>query len=151
ATALGRITGSSAQVDKLVAEIASASREQSQGIGQVNAAMGQMDKVTQSNAAGAEESAAAAEELSSQAEQLQSMIRELSQLVGGAARPAVRRMPPPPAPSPCRPRGGGFFRTAPNSYRRLFAHLNLPPLLPDTGSVAARSLRGDTAGRGSSC
>jgi methyl-accepting chemotaxis protein len=55
------------QVDELVAEVAGASREQTQGITQINTAVGQMDKVTQSNAANAEESAAAAEELNAQA------------------------------------------------------------------------------------
>jgi hypothetical protein len=45
----------------------------------------QMDKVTQSNAANAEESASAAEELSAQAEQLNNMVDELRVLVSGAA------------------------------------------------------------------
>ncbi len=58
----------------LVAEIASASKEQVQGIGQVNEALGQIDQVTQSNTASAEESASASEELSSQAVQLKQMI-----------------------------------------------------------------------------
>ena len=49
------------QVDDLVGEIATASREQSEGITQVNLAVTQMDKVTQSNAASAEESASASE------------------------------------------------------------------------------------------
>ena len=49
----------------LVTEVASASREQTHGINQINLAVGQVDKVTQSNAASADESAAA-EELSSQ-------------------------------------------------------------------------------------
>jgi hypothetical protein len=43
-----------------------------------------MDKVTQSNAAGAEESAAAAEELSAQAVILQESVAELLALVDGA-------------------------------------------------------------------
>ena len=73
------------QVDELVAEVASASREQTQGITQVNTAVGQMDKVTQSNAANAEESAAAAEELNAQAETMKQSVAELLQLVGGAA------------------------------------------------------------------
>jgi methyl-accepting chemotaxis protein len=71
------------QVDELVSEVAGASREQTQGITQVNIAVGQMDKVTQSNAANAEESAAAAEELNSQAEVMKQSVGELLQLVGG--------------------------------------------------------------------
>ena len=49
---------------KIIAEIAGASKEQS-GIGEVNMAVGQMDKLTQTNAANAEETAAAAEEMHS--------------------------------------------------------------------------------------
>ncbi|MGA2501439.1 MAG: chemotaxis protein, partial [Tepidisphaeraceae bacterium] len=45
----------------------------------------QMDKVTQSNAANAEESASASEELSSQAEQMKAMVGELIALVNGAS------------------------------------------------------------------
>ena len=68
------ITGSVKKVNDLIAEIAAASGEQSQGIEQVNTAVAQMDKVTQQNAANSEESASAAEEMSSQAEELQSMV-----------------------------------------------------------------------------
>ncbi|MGE5611452.1 MAG: hypothetical protein ACM359_19540, partial [Bacillota bacterium] len=48
-------------------------------------AISEMDKVTQANAAGAEESAAASEELSTQAEQMKGAITELMQLVGAAS------------------------------------------------------------------
>jgi methyl-accepting chemotaxis protein len=72
------------KVNGLIAEIAAASQEQSQGIGQVAQAVQQMDQVTQSNAATSEESAAAAEELSSQSEQLRSLVHQLEQLVNGA-------------------------------------------------------------------
>ena len=85
AQALEEIAGGSKKVNDLVAEIAAASNEQSQGIDQINQAVGQMDQVTQSNAANAEESASAAEELSAQAEELNNMVDELSGLVGGSA------------------------------------------------------------------
>jgi methyl-accepting chemotaxis protein len=55
----------------LVQEIASASSEQSSGVGQINSAMGQLNQATQQNASASEELAATAEELGSQAEQLQ--------------------------------------------------------------------------------
>ena len=42
-----------------------------------------MDKVTQGNAAAAEESAAAAEELSSQSEQMRTVVEDLQSVVGG--------------------------------------------------------------------
>ena len=58
-------------VHGIMAEIASASREQSHGIGQVNMAVTQMDDVTQQNAALVEESAAASASLQDQALQLE--------------------------------------------------------------------------------
>ena len=69
----------------LVGEIAAANQEQAQGIDQVNTAVSQMDKVTQSNAANAEESASASEQLSAQAEQMNQVVQQLVALVGGSA------------------------------------------------------------------
>jgi chromosome segregation ATPase len=71
-------------VTQLVAEVAEATQQQSQGIDQINAAVGQIDKVTQSNAANAEEGASAAEELNAQAAALQESVRQLLALVNGA-------------------------------------------------------------------
>ena len=82
------------QVDELVAEVANASKEQNQGISQINLAVGQMDKVTQSNAASAEERAAAAEELSAQAESMKGSVQELLSLVNSRnIAPAVDAAP----------------------------------------------------------
>jgi methyl-accepting chemotaxis protein len=75
--------------DSLVADIAHAAREQSQGIEQINSAIAQMEKVTQSNASSAEESASAAEELSAQAETLQDLVGKLRKLVGGRGASSV--------------------------------------------------------------
>ena len=74
AASLQTIVQEIAKVSDLVGEIAAASNEQSEGIGQVNQGLGQVDQVTQQNTATAEESAAAAEELSAQAEQLRAML-----------------------------------------------------------------------------
>ncbi len=71
-----KIATSSKKVNDLIAEIAVASKEQAQGIKGVNDAVSQMDKVTQQNAANAEESASASEELSGQSEELQSMVAQ---------------------------------------------------------------------------
>jgi methyl-accepting chemotaxis protein len=70
------------QLDKLVAEIATAAREQKQGIGQVTTAVSQMDQVTQTNAGNAEETAAAAEELNSQSLMLKDAVAQLQALTG---------------------------------------------------------------------
>jgi methyl-accepting chemotaxis protein len=61
-------------VATVVGEIAGASAEQSQGIGQVTQAVGQMDEVTQQNAALVEEAAAAATALLDQAEALRNAV-----------------------------------------------------------------------------
>ena len=85
AEVLNEIVSKVRQVDELIAEVSGASREQTQGITQINAAVGQMDKVTQSNAASAEESAAAAEELNAQAMAMKHAVGELQMLVSGTS------------------------------------------------------------------
>jgi methyl-accepting chemotaxis protein len=71
------------QLDTLVAEIATASHEQSDGITQVNVAVAHMDKITQSNAAIAEEGAGTAQELNTQAAELTQTVGRLLTLIGG--------------------------------------------------------------------
>ena len=79
------VEASSSKVADLLAEIASASKEQAQGIGQVNTAVVELDKVTQQNAANAEETASASEEMSAQAEQMKTYVDELVAMVGGSS------------------------------------------------------------------
>lgn len=71
---LADIMKSVKKVSEIVAQIASASQEQSSGIEQVNLAVGQMDQVTQQNAALVEESAAASQAMQQQAEDLKRQI-----------------------------------------------------------------------------
>jgi methyl-accepting chemotaxis protein len=98
AQSLDEILDKARKVDGLVAEIATASNEQSQGIGQVTIAVSQMDKVTQGNAAGAEESASASEELSAQAELMRDSVHSLQKLVGGDASTKVAAVVSPAKP-----------------------------------------------------
>jgi len=70
------------QLDQLVGEIATASGEQSQGLGQITIAISQMDQVTQSNAASAEETAAASQDLNAQAGVLSEAIHGLQEIAG---------------------------------------------------------------------
>ncbi|PAW78399.1 MAG: hypothetical protein B9S32_07700 [Verrucomicrobia bacterium Tous-C9LFEB] len=86
---LKEIFASVSKVDDAMGQIANASKEQTQGIGQVNTALTQMDKVTQTNASSAEETASAAEELNAQAEELKSTVSELLALVDGSKASAV--------------------------------------------------------------
>ncbi|MBL6987657.1 MAG: MCP four helix bundle domain-containing protein [Methylobacter sp.] len=71
---LDTIVPSIKKTSDLVQEIAAASEEQSMGVGQINAAMGQLNKVTQQNASSSEQLAATSEEMSVQAGQLQDLI-----------------------------------------------------------------------------
>jgi len=80
------------KVGKLVAEIAEASNEQSQGVSQVNIAVAEMDKVVQQTAANAEESASASEEMNAQAENMKDVVAELAALVGGARKNGNNRL-----------------------------------------------------------
>jgi methyl-accepting chemotaxis protein len=79
---LTEIVESVRKMDTLVAEIATASGEQSTGIEQVTKAMTEMDKVTQANAAGAEESASSAHELAAQSNQLRDSVDQLNAFTG---------------------------------------------------------------------
>ncbi|ACX90047.1 HAMP domain-containing protein [Pectobacterium parmentieri] len=64
---MGGLTAHVRDVHDIISEISQASREQSDGINQMNLAIGQIDTTTQQNAALVEESASAAQSLQSQA------------------------------------------------------------------------------------
>ena len=68
------IVGSVQRVSDIINEITAASAEQSDGIGQINTAVVQLDQMTQQNAALVEESAAAAESLKQQAGSLAKVV-----------------------------------------------------------------------------
>ncbi len=96
---LGEIVASISKVSHIVGEITASAKEQSSGIDKLNRAMGQMDKVTQQNAANSEESSSAATELSGQAEELAAMVGsfqiERAKGMGNAARAAGLQRPAP--------------------------------------------------------
>ncbi|MDP2903250.1 MAG: methyl-accepting chemotaxis protein [Methylovulum sp.] len=71
---MGEIVTAIRGVTEIMSQIAAASTEQSVGIEQVNQAIGQMDNVTQQNAALVEQAAAAAESMEEQVQNLSSAI-----------------------------------------------------------------------------
>ncbi|MDO9284458.1 MAG: methyl-accepting chemotaxis protein [Aquabacterium sp.] len=73
--AMQRIVASVREVNAQIHDITQASAEQGSGIGQVNHSVGELDQMTQQNAALVEQSAAAAESLKSQALRLSSAVR----------------------------------------------------------------------------
>ena len=100
-TTMDEIVDSVKRVTAIMAEIMSASQEQSSGIEQVNKAIGQMDQVTQQNAALVEQAAAAADSLQEQAGKLAQVVSvfkvEGSSASAPQARPAATVVPLAPA------------------------------------------------------
>lgn len=80
---LAGIVEKTRRLNEMIAEIAQASNEQSQGIAQINNAVSHMDKVTQGNASLAQETSASSEELRVQAEQVKQAVAELMRMVRG--------------------------------------------------------------------
>src|SRR5262249_29650469 len=74
-TSMSDIVTSVQHVSAIINEITHAAGEQSSGIGQVNVAVSELDRMTQQNAALVEESAAAAESLKEQARRLAEVVQ----------------------------------------------------------------------------
>jgi methyl-accepting chemotaxis protein/methyl-accepting chemotaxis protein-1 (serine sensor receptor) len=81
--AIRGITDSSTTIRGLVEKVNDSSRDQSRSIEQISTSVTQMQRVTQSTAASAEESAAASEQMNSQAETMKEAVARLHELVGG--------------------------------------------------------------------
>ena len=108
------------RVTDMIGEITAASAEQSAGVSQVNQAVGNLDQMTQQNAALVEESAAAAQSLREQADHLAQVVSMFKvdaashgsvQPAFSAARAAAPVQVPPPARKPAAPVAGA--KTAP--------------------------------------
>lgn len=70
------------EASHLVAMVAEADQQQAMGAEQIATAVGQLDNITQQNAANSEESAATSEELSAQAESLSTIVGRLTEILG---------------------------------------------------------------------
>ena len=100
---LDTIVDSVKQVSGMMAEISTASMEQTSGIEQVNVAVSQMDEMTQQNAALVEEASATGEALADQASQLRQQVsffkmNEGSIQAGGSSGPIKSYSPTPASP-----------------------------------------------------
>ena len=94
------IVGQVKLLDEVISQIATASQEQTSRLTKVKMAVGQMDKLSQSNAAGAQESANSSGILNSQATNLQLAIRDLQGISNGrredassTTSPSARSLP----------------------------------------------------------
>jgi methyl-accepting chemotaxis protein len=118
---MGLIVTSIKQVADIMGEITAATLEQSHGIEEVNAAIGQMDEMTQQNAALVEEAAAAAESMQEQADKLAQAV-SIFKLAGDEF---AKRAAPPPRPAkpakPAAPRSTAVVPKAPSQQPKKLA------------------------------
>ena len=120
-TTMREVVESIKRVTDIMGEISAASQEQTEGIGQVQLAISQMDQTTQQNAALVEEAAAASESLREQAAKLSQTVAVFRldgaqgravpaavvkprQAAAPAIAPPVRKKPAAPAKAPAEPR-----------------------------------------------
>lgn len=83
ANCVTRVFDNATRIKELANEVHVGSQEQARGIDQISRSVAQMQQVTQSTAASAEESASAGEEMSAQAHSLHDAVNRLNVLVGG--------------------------------------------------------------------
>ena len=136
------IVSSVQRVTDLMGELAAASSEQKNGIGQINIAVTQLDQVTQQNAALVEESAAAASSLSEQAKRLNTVVSVFKVgTEGTAADPAsadtMTRQVIHRAKSPVRPPAVARRPAAPAVGKSSAATAALPPSAPAATTAAS--------------
>jgi Methyl-accepting chemotaxis protein (MCP) signalling domain/Protein of unknown function (DUF3365) len=74
------------EMAEVLSAVSSVSKEQSDGVLRINASVAELNSVTQSNAATAEQTAAASEELSAQSESVEHIVGLLTELVRGKSR-----------------------------------------------------------------
>ncbi|MCB2185283.1 MAG: Cache 3/Cache 2 fusion domain-containing protein [Deltaproteobacteria bacterium] len=85
-TAFGHMAETTEQLTVLIAEIAAASGEQTQGLTSISRAVEEMDQVTQTAASSAEETAAASQEMAGQAASMHGFVGDLERVVQGGGR-----------------------------------------------------------------
>jgi methyl-accepting chemotaxis protein len=101
---LAEVSSTIEKVGLLVSQVNVASRDQSQGVDQINQSVVQIDRVTQRVAANAESTASSSMQLTQQAQEVVQAVALLSGMIGGTTEPAlalaeieaVAALPPPP-------------------------------------------------------
>ncbi|NRR34250.1 MCP four helix bundle domain-containing protein [Oxalobacteraceae bacterium] len=140
---MGQIVTSVKQVADIMAEITSASQEQSMGIEQVNEAISQMDEMTQQNAALVEQAAAAAQSMQDEAATLSRSVSIFKlagtpPLTGAAARVSA------PAPAP-RPTLAAVSAPAAAPQRAPVPAARKPSATPNRPKAPARASANDSS------
>jgi methyl-accepting chemotaxis protein len=134
---LCEIVGSAKKVSEIVAEIASASAEQTAGIQQVNQAVSQLDAVTQQNAALVEEASATADALEGQAQSLRDAVGRFDTGAAsshGEAKPAASARSASPREEGAKA-GGAAGRVGPGAARGPAARVSPARGTPARGTV----------------
>ncbi len=80
--AFSEVADQASKMGELIGEIAVSSNEQTKGIHHMGAAVKEMDKVTQQNAANSEETSSASAEMKAQSDEMKGFVNELVALVG---------------------------------------------------------------------
>ncbi len=96
--ALARIGEQVAKLNALVTDIAASAQAQARGLGEVNAAVSQVEQVTQQNAAMVEQATAASHSLSDEAMELARLVGQFSTGERAPAPALVRKQAPPRTP-----------------------------------------------------
>ncbi len=139
------IVGSVQRVTDIIGEITAAAAEQSDGIGQVNASVVQLDQMTQQNASLVEESAAAAESLKHQAQSLAKAVGTFNIGAAGHAAAVAVAAPAPrsalPLPATAKPQPAAA-KPQPAAARH-----STPPAAAPKPAVAAEAKPTAPAGR----
>ncbi|MBN2232181.1 MAG: methyl-accepting chemotaxis protein, partial [Deltaproteobacteria bacterium] len=145
--AFDQVADGTAKISSLIAEIAAASHEQTQGLDQINRALADIDRVTQQSAANSEEMAAASEELNAQAEEMRGFVGELNAIITGATTapafaPASFRQPPPHRSSASRAGVPAAAKSAPGKAAAQSPPAPRPKPLDKTAAAAdSRTVR----------
>jgi methyl-accepting chemotaxis protein len=118
-TLLKELVPSIHKTAELVQEVAAASREQAQGVTQINQAMAQVDQVTQRTASAAEELASTAEEMTAQAESLRQLVGFFTVAASEGGEAPAAHAPAVEATSGRNPRLARGWASVPPSVRRV--------------------------------
>jgi chromosome segregation ATPase len=91
ARGLASISSSTKTVGTLIDDISRSTRDQAENVAKITQAVGQIDQLTQQNAAAAEESASAATELNTQAISVHNCVERLTAMIGASSSSFERK------------------------------------------------------------
>jgi methyl-accepting chemotaxis protein len=136
---VGDLAQSNRKVNELMNQIAASAKEVSQGIEQITTAVRDMDRITQDNAAGAEEGASVGEELSAQGEVLNQHISAVEAVLNGRANDAPKQQALQPAAASSTQRGKSSRATRPAVRTSTGAETHARPVISPSANTTASS------------